>query len=288
MTLYATLDDVKNEMLADSTLHDAEIMRGLRQVSRRVDGIFKRPNLFAPVIEARDIALSASGINSADRTLMLRPNQGGLSPLLSLTGTTLNGSALVVGTTVQAYPVATAPYYQLQLLGDCWSSWYASYCSGRSPNALVTGIWGYHPDYAHAWTAVDELGADLTDSAVVLTVTDVDGETSYGETPRISPGHLLRIDDEWMDVIATVEATNIVAVVRGVNGTTAAAHESGAVVSVWQVDDDVRRAVTRQVAFQYARKGAYETRKVQEFTAIDYVPDLLQEFRNLLNQFANL
>jgi hypothetical protein len=291
MTAYATLADVRSEMAAVNTADDSKIMRGLRQVSARIDGMFKKgPNLFAPSIQTRAIALDAGSINSVDRTLMMRSPNGVALPLLALTGVT-SGSALVVGTNVQAYPASGAPYYQLQLLGDCWASWYRAYCSGvaGAQNTSVSGIWGYHEDYATAWLDVDTLSAGITTAtATTLTVVDVDGENPYAEAPRISAGHLIRIDDEWMDVVKTNTATNTVTVRRGVNGSAAAVHGTNAIVSVWQVDESIRRAVTRQVAFQYARRGAYETRRVQEFTAVDFPADVLREFYGLLKQFANM
>jgi hypothetical protein len=285
MTLYATLDDVKGELLANSTVDDAKIMRLLRQVSRRIDTLFRsNVPLFAPSIQTRRIALSGLNVNSTDGTLLLN------WPLLSLAGLTINSTAFVVGTTVQAYPVSMVPYPQLQLIGDTWYSWYTAYCSDvRGPQfATVTGVWGYHADYANAWLSVDALAVDITSSATTLTVADVDGTNPYGDTPRISAGNLLQIDSEWMDVTATNTSTNVVTVRRGVNGSTAASHTTGAAVTVFQVDENIRRATVRQTAFQYARQGMFESRRVTEFTSVDYPKDLLEEVQHLLQYFANL
>lgn len=286
MTPYATLADVRQELNADSTVGDAEVMRRLRQVSARIDGMFHVPNLFVPSLGAREIPLSAGNISSVNRTLTLRTDEGGVSPLLSLTGVGIGNRTLTVGSTVNIYPTGSVPAYALQLACCQDLTWYG-YCTSAS-SATITGVWGYHTDYAHAWLAVDVLTANLSDSAITFTVADVDGENGYAETPRISAGHLIQIDDEWMDVVKTNTVTNTVTVRRGVNGSTAAAHTSGAAVSVFLVEEDIRRAVARQTAFQYSRRGAYETRRVQDLTAVDYPSDLLAEVKGLLQTFANL
>jgi hypothetical protein len=73
-----------------------------------------------------------------------------------------------------------------------------------------------------------------------------------------------------------------------VNGSTAATHASGATVSAFEIEASVRRAVTRQTAFQYSRRGAYESKRVQDFATIEFPADTLAEFRSLLGYFANL
>lgn len=286
MTPYATLADVRQELAANSTVGDAEVMRRLRQVSARIDSMFHVLNLFVPSIAVRSIPLNAWNISSANRTLMLRNDEGGISPILSLTGVGIGSRTLVVGSTVNIYPTASAPAYALQL-ACCQDLTWHGYCTDAT-SAAITGVWGYHTDYAHAWLEVDTLAAALNSSATTLTVADVDGENAYAETPRISAGHLLQIGAEWMEVVKTNTGTNVVTVRRGVNGSTAAAHDLGDEVSVFLVNEDIRRAVARQTSFQYSRRGAYETRRVQDLAAVDYPSDLLAEVENLLQTFANL
>lgn len=287
MSLYATLDEVKVELLAESTTDDDKILRGIRQVSRRIDGMFlaKRP-LFVPMIQTRRVALDGLSVNSMDGTLLLR------WPLLSLTGASINSQTLTVGTNVQAYPIDEIPYPQLQLMGDCWASWYAAYCSGArgAQYAAVTGIWGYNADYANAWLAVDVVTttAITTTTATTFTVADVDGVNLLGDAPRISAGNVIQIDSEWMDVAATDALTNTVTVRRGVNGSTAALHAIGAVVSVYSVDESIKRAVVRQVSFQYSRRGAFDTVRYGDISTVAFPKDILDEVYGLLRQFANM
>jgi hypothetical protein len=293
MSLYATLADVKGELLAENTTDDKDVMRLIRQFSRRIDTMFmSNVALFAPFIATRKVGLGWHNINSGDRSLFLRTLKGVITPLLTLTGAAFGGNSLVVGTTVQAYPDSDSPYFQIQLIGDAWSSWYSAYCSGvwGTQNATVTGVWGYNADYANAWLAVDAVTttAITTTTATTFTVADVDGDNPLGESPRISAGNIIQIGTEWMDVIATNITTNTVTVRRGVNGSTAATHAIADVVSVYLVDENIRRAVTRQVAFLYARKGAFDTVRISDFSTVTFPKDILDEVNNLLGLFANM
>lgn len=292
-SLYCTLADVRNEIQAENTVDDAKVIRLIRQYSSRIDRQFKQRNasLFVPTLEARTIDLSPDNINSWEGTLFLRTPQNGISPLLALSGVGIGTQSLIVGTNVQTYPTPTAPYYQLQLMGNCSNTWYTyaqCFPTRGLPYASVTGIWGYNADYANAWLAVDGLVSGVNASVTTLFVDDVAGYNPYGEYPRISAGNVIQIDDEWMNVISTDPDLNTITVVRGVNGSTAAAHVMGAVVSVWQTDESIRRAVTRQVAFMYARQGAYDNVRITDIGTVMYPPDILQEVNDLLALFANM
>lgn len=285
MSVYATLDEVKDELLAEGTADDDKILRGIRQVSHRIDTLFRATvPLFVPSLQARRVALSGTAINSVDGTLLLG------MPLLSLTGVGINSQALTVGTNVQAYPVNSSPSFQLQLMGDAWYSWYTAYCSDvRGPqSATITGIWGYHADYANAWLTVDALEANIDASVTSLTVADVGGTNPLGDAPRLSAGNVIQIETEWMDVTATDDATNSVTVRRGVNGSTAAAHTAGTAVQVFQVDESIKRAVVRQTAFQYARRGAFDTVRYGDISTVAFPKDMLEEVYGLLRAFANM
>ena len=292
-SLYCSLADVRQESLADNTVDDDRVMRLIRQFTSRINTKFKAfgTSLFVPVIDTRYIGLYAGNISSWNRTLTLSTYGAGVSPLLELTAVSSNSQSLVIGTNVQTYPAAPAPWYALQLMGDTWASWYNAACNPSTwgiQNATVTGVWGYNTDYANAWMAVDALAAGVNASVTTITVDDVAGFNPLGEYPRISPGNVIQIDDEWMDVISTDPDLNTAGVVRGVNGSTAAAHLISAVVSVYQVDESIRRATARQAAFLYSRQGAFDTMRIDGASVIQYPQDMPQEISALLDLFANM
>lgn len=285
MSLYSTLADVRTEakVPSTSTSDDAYMLDTLRRASRRFDNLMNAgPNFFAPILESREIQVDMDRVDSSRNTFSLN------TPLLSLTAVTLNSAALVVGTDVVAYPAIGNPIYRLRL-PDWGRSWYPNYfltSLTAPPTVTIAGLWGFHQDYANAWLLADSLAAAITTSGVkTLTVTNVDQSDDYGHIPAISAGNLIRIDNEYMDVTATDTATNIVTVRRGVNGSTATTHLISASVYVYQVEEPVQRAVTRQVAFMYARRGAYESSQVSAMGIINFPADVLAEVSGVLDGY---
>src|SRR5690606_35601661 len=139
-------------------------------------------------------------------------------PVLELTSVSLGNTSLTINTDVEAWPDTTAPIRTLRLT-SLERSWYrdaAANCDGTPLTVTLGGIFGIHRDYTNAWSSVDTLAAAIiSTTSTTFTVADVDGADEYGLTPRVSPGHLVRIDDEIMEVTATNTTTNVVTVRRG-------------------------------------------------------------------------
>lgn len=288
MTLYATLADARVHDKSTSTTDDAILLNNLRIVSRRVDRLFaarlstdKTPHYFAPYIAELQFMLDRTRINSLHATYRLA------WPLLALSAVTAASEALVVGTKVEGWPTIRAPYPFLRLMdGDTWYS----FCPSSYEPVLiqVTGTWGVNDHWADAWLDVTTLAAAISDTTgTSITLTDIDGVDAYGRTPWISAGALLQIDSEWLEVTATDTGTNVATVRRGVNGSTAATHDNGATVSVYQVDEDLRDVVARQAAFKYARRGAFEQTTITDLGQIQYPADLLAELRGVVMGYAS-
>lgn len=291
-TPYCTIADVTSELQAVtvSAIDNQKLMGGIRQISARIDRKFWSfaDSFFAPTIATRDVPVFPDKIISWNRTLGIN------FPLMSVSSVTVNSLALVVGTGVRLYPpLNRTPYFMLQLINQNYS-WYAlAYqCSGcgGAQQAFVTiaGTWGWNSDPAHMWLDVDTLQAAIVSTtATTLTVANVDGTNPYNIAPRISAGNMLQIDTEWMLVVDTDIATNVVTVIRGWNGSTAATHLNGATVSVYQVDENLRR-MARQVCVQYARRGAFNIGNVSDGASMDFPPDMVDEINNILTLFSNL
>ena len=287
MTLYATLDELKDELKSVDANTNSSLIRRLRTVSRRLDMEFlSKKELFAPVYETRKFAVTPARINSSYGLFKLD------GPLQSLSAVSAGNTALVIGTNVNVYPDSTRPPFPyLRLTANAVYDWYGyGHCldDGSPSFVTVTGYWAYHRDYANAWASVDALAADINASVTALTVADVDGVDLYGLIPRISIGNLLKIDSEFMEVIGTNTTTNVVTVRRGANGTTAAAHLQTAAVAVWQVEDAVKYAVARQTAMIFARKGAYTTVVIDAGGGeVRFPADLLTEVRAIMQDVMN-
>lgn len=122
----------------------------------------------------------------------------------------------------------------------------------------IDGIWGYHPDWPHAWTPSGDSVADdpLAADATTLTVTDASGVAGDGSAPRFAAGCLLRVEEEYLHVLAVDAETNTLTVARGVNSTTAASHLQGTAIAVYRLPADVRQGCLRVAAWLYKQKDA--------------------------------
>lgn len=285
MTLYATVDNaidiygLAQQTATPRNINPRAVFRNLQVASRRVDQLFQsnRP-LFAPYIETRKFALDGTRINSRLGTFQVD------GWLLAVTSVSINGTAV----TVEAYPdSSTPPFRTVRLTADC-QSWYSQVCSCCTPLQVeVAGVWGFHPDYAHAWMRVDALAAAITlTDATTLTVADADGADEYGMTPRFSPGALIKIDSEYMEVVSVDTNLNVLTVRRGENGSTATTHLITAPIYTWQVDYPVQRAVARQSGLMLSRNGAYVTTEVRDMSAVHYPQDWLQEVFGVMQAYA--
>jgi hypothetical protein len=294
VTLYATLNDVQSVMTGEDTAAtDAaknKILSDLRVVSRRVDREFMatRP-LFAPVIETRKVPIRSDLVNDYFGTLYI----SNVGALLALTGVTLGDSALTVGTHVEAWPDSSQPpFTHLRLIEGAPYGWtsYSANITAKPLLAAITGVWGLHRDYANAWVAAGTVSEEQSAGASTLKTVDSDIADVYGVTPRIGVGSLLKINDEYEEVISATLADNPTADTLGVrraqNGTTAAVHAAGATIYVWRVEEPVRRAVARQAALLYARRGAYTTVEVQGMGEVRYPADWLSEVRATLADYV--
>jgi hypothetical protein len=117
----------------------------------------------------------------------------------------------------------------------------------------VTGLWGWHDRWAAAWRASGDTVQNnpLTASAVSLTVSDADGADNTGETPRFQVGQLLKIEAEYLWVLAVNLTTNTLTVERGANGTTAASHVQTTPIFIYQPPSDIVALVLRRAAWFY-------------------------------------
>jgi hypothetical protein len=273
MSYYCTLAQARAEIKATDQTDDTLVMGYIRTVSRRLDRILDRLErpYFEPSIELRSFLVLPEDVDSAINGLYLA------DPLLEVTSISRSGVSLTFGTDVLAHPSTTRRPFRVLRLSGFSRSWYDT-VSENYPYPLVDidGTWGYHDDYARAWQSATTLAANATSSATTITLTAVVG-SGYSEVFPISGGHLLKIDSEFIRVLSVNTSNQVVTVVRGANGSTAASHTSGATVSVWDTPIDVRHETARQVGLLYTRRGAFDQVAQNEIgTVVSYPQDLLR------------
>ena len=81
----------------------------------------------------------------------------------------------------------------------------------------VTGIWGWHDEWALAWRSSADSVADdpLSSTTVVVSVADADGADGLFEAPRFQVGQMLAIGSEYLRVMKVDTALNRLYAQRG-------------------------------------------------------------------------
>lgn len=139
-------------------------------------------------------------------------------------------------------PRNDTPYSKVRLKDNASVLW-VSNTSGNVHDVIpLNGIWGYHNRYAQAWLLAT-ITAEALDTSE--TGTDVTSGTLF------NTGDLIRIDNEFMYVSG--KDNNTLTNTRAENGSTAAAHDSGASVYIWQVMDEVKTN-TLETAMQAVKR----------------------------------
>jgi hypothetical protein len=177
--------------------------------------------------------------------------------LLELTSAT-NGDGTAITLSVLLYHPATLyPKYGTSLKVQSSQVWTSDTYGECEQVIALTGVWGYHDDYSRAWVLSGDAVADalgLNASVTTINVTNSSGAASDLISPRFQAGQLIKVDSEYIDI--TSITGNALTVVRGVYGSTAAAHLTAAPISVYRPMADVTMAVIRLTAWRYRQKDA--------------------------------
>jgi hypothetical protein len=243
LNIYATLADLRRYLGLTSaqTGDDDLLLTLLVAASRLIEGWAARQ--FYPAWETRAYTVGDPAL------LLLR---GDLLELHSLT----NGD----GSTIPAAACHLEPAGEAvksSILLDRAQALFRH--DGDPVDAIsVEGTWGCHPGWPDAWSESGDSVQDdpLTAGATALSVTDADapGLTGYGA--RFAVGQLIRIEDEYLHVLAVDAATNILTVARGANGTTAISHDQDTGIDIYRPPEDVRQACLRVASWLYKQKDA--------------------------------
>lgn len=110
-----------------------------------------------------------------------------------------------------------------------------------SSKVELIGTWGYHENYAVAWSQIGTLQSSLSSSATSFVAT-------AGTVASFEVYQYLKIDDEFLFVTnVNPDTPYTITVERGVRGSTAAAHDSADIIYAYQQMPDVIMATRRRV-----------------------------------------
>ena len=247
MYTIATLRDLRQHLnLAETdTASDANLLRRLQQASHLMESLTQRR--YCPAVGSR-----RASVQPTNPEELILPDD-----LLTLTSLH-NGD----GRSIRLEDVRRAPDHPdvpasvLQLVNG------ARFVYGDSPvNAIsISGIWGWHENWSQAWRdSLDTIQDDpLPASAANLNVADADGPDRGGISPRFQVGHLLRIESEYMRVTAIDRARNRLTILRGAQGTQAAAHPTGQRIETYDAGPAIRDLCARYAALLIQSAGVLE------------------------------
>ena len=291
--MYTTLGRVVDELKAGDQIAPSgsqqQIMGFIRTVTRRVDAF---GFAFEPLYYTKNITPCPENVDTWLATLQLGDFL--LEPLSIVVGPkTVN-----YGSDVLNYPNnGQTPIQTLRIAQPCNGPLRSWYPSCFIPNTYIesiqiTGFWGVRTAYTSlGWLPSGMTCPALDNVQTSLNLTSVPTTDALGRTPVFSPGNLLRIDNEMMEVynVSVSGTTTTLYVSRGARGTAAAAHSSGVAITIFEVEDGIVNEVTRQVGLLYARRGAYQAvTTFPEGVNVTYPSDLLPALRGAIQGYNYL
>ena len=173
--------------------------------------------------------------------------------LLAVTSLT-NGDGTVLTTSDYKLRAANSlPAWCVRILDSSSQSW--TYDDDPQDAITLDGEWGYVPHYGNHWvnsTRVIPTGG-ITSSATTFTM------DTPAHAGSFSAGDYIRVNSEVMQVTsvavdASFALTGVITVLRGVLGTTAAAHLAGATIERFEQHSDIALACAEHATFLYKQK----------------------------------
>lgn len=240
-------------LAASDTADDPRLLVALQSAAAHLERLVGRR--FCP----RIAALRHDFTNSAE--LLLDDD------LLELTALTNGDGSSIPSQNILRLP-ESGPAGVLRLTGGSVFTWTQTPVQAIS----VTGIWGWHDRWSAAWRESADIVQNnpLSANATSLMVSDADGADGDGETPRFQIGHLIRIESEYLRVLAVNTTSNTLTVQRGVNGSTAASHVQNTTIQVYQPPADIDALALRWAAWLYREADVLTAKPSRELDdAID-------------------
>jgi len=238
MYTIATLYQLRQRLglAASDTADDPRLLAALQAAAAHIEGAANRR--FCPRLATIHHTIGL------DHTEL--PLDDDLLELTSLTNG--DGSAISLSDVVAA-PDSDEPTSVLRLINGLAFTWDVTPVQA----VAVTGLWGWHNRWPLAWLNSSDTVQNnpLSSSATTLTVIDADTADADNQSPRFQVGHLLRIEGEYLRVLAANTAANQLTVQRGVNGTTAASHAQNTAIHIYQPPSDVNMLALRWAAWLY-------------------------------------
>jgi hypothetical protein len=246
MNEYCTLAQLRDHLASsdiDQDRGDDARLRGyIRRASRRIER-HCNDRLFYPRLDTQYFNYQSA------YELILNDD------LLEVSSLTAGGTS-ISASNYYLYPLNKYPKWKIEM--DLSGSTIFDYSSTLQKAVTVVGTWGWHDDWDNAWQDTSDTVEDnpLTAGASTITVNNIAGDDAYGFTPRFAPGHLLKIESEYIAVTAVNWTDETLTVIRGVNGTTAAEHVQNTTIYTYRPAEIVVEACLDLAKLYYDTRSA--------------------------------
>lgn len=244
MNTYATLDELKTKLHITASTDDADLLACLNSAARTVDGPHGAKRGF--FIEKATKYFSIPSL----ATLQIPDLLAVTSVATDQDGDGVHEDAWE-STDYRLTPRNGSVKQQFGIADTSEKTW-----SGYEDGLEIAGTWGYGDG---------ESASPWTETAIAGTVADATGTSlTLSEADTIEAGHTLLIGAEQLYVSAVVTTT--ATVVRGVNGSTAAAHDA-ATISTAKYPPEAKMACLWLACDMWR---AFERAGLKSFRAGDY------------------
>ncbi len=233
---YATIADVKNSLGISGTSDDTMVRKMLESASREIDRYCNRTFIVSSAAKVFDGALSLDIPDLLSITTLKTDEDGDYDydNLFAVTDYILYGVGLE--DTLNTFPKIRI---EIDPNGD-----YSSFAAGYKKGVQIIGLWGYGNGISLTPYIIDTTIAEALDASE--TGIDVTSVTN------LSAGQVILIESEQV-YIYSISATTLT-VERGVNGTTAATHDTGKSIYIYQYPSDVRQTCIELASYFYQNR----------------------------------
>lgn len=258
MNVYVTLDELRAylpNLFEEGVQNDADPMlkRFCIQASRVFDTFATNgasiARHFYPVVATRNYDQP-----DCSDVLVLRDDLLELTTLTTKNGTvTITSADYILQGAAGQY--GRTPYSKIVLQPNGTITQY-DYTDSPLSSQGVSGIWGYHRDWANAWEDTGDTVQDaaLNGTATTITVSDAGGDDINGIGRRFQVMQLLRIEDEYLWLTGVNDTDNTLTVRRGMNGSTAAAHAQNTAIYAYKPMPQLTNAIAVLARYMYQRR----------------------------------
>lgn len=274
--IKATIPDM---IQAATTTYDDPLLRYCNDVSRFIDRWCKRK--FFPVSEVRYFDRTGPIITRVDDVLSISALEYSEDDAQTYAALAESGNWLLMRAEMHQNP---GSYDQIKIdpNGTTLGTWPADLKALKA-----TGIWAYADDRSDCWESSGDTVQDnpMDNSQVTLTVSDASGITAFGTAPRFGPGTLIRVESEYMEV--TAEASDVLTVIRGRNGSSAASHVQTTPIDIWRAPEPVRNAAAIMAVRRHMRasQGFADSRADSEIGSLFFLKKIDPEAQELLASY---